>query len=276
MRNLIDFIWRHNFFFYFLLLEAVSLFMLLQNNNYQKAAYVNSSNKIATTVYSSKKNVAEYLELKKVNDELAKENARLRTNNEKSFEKMYERVYVMKDTVYKQQYQYISAKVINNSTNKRNNYITINRGAYHGVKPEMGIIGPDGVVGIVKDVSDNFASVLSILHKNIRLSARIKKNNYFGSLYWDGNDKLFGTLTDIPKHVEINKGDTIVTSAYSSIFPENVVIGTVEDKEIKDDSFYIIKVRFSTNFSNLNYVYVVNYLYKTERKNLETRSQDDK
>ena len=138
----------------------------------------------------------------------------------------------------------------------------------------MAVISSNGIVGIVKDVSGNFSSVLSVLHKDARISAMIKKNGYFGSLVWDGSDFKTGTLSDIPVHAKISEGDTIVTSRYSAIFPDGILIGTIVGFKINPgDNFYTIYVKFSTDFSNLSYVYVVNNLMKDEQSLLEEISQ---
>ena len=118
---------------------------------------------------------------------------------------------------------------INNSINRRSNYLTLNRGRIHGIKPQMAVIGPAGVVGIVLHVSNHFCTVLSLLNSQIKLSAKIRENNYFGSLTWDGKDPIYATLGEINKHVKIEVGQHVVTSAYSTIFPENINIGLVEE-----------------------------------------------
>ena len=148
----------------------------------------------------------------------------------------------------------------------------------HGVEKDMGVISSSGVVGIVKDVSEHYCTVMSVLHKNTKISSRFKNNNYFGSLVWEGENSRIGTLLEIAKHVKFNKGDTIVSTVYSSVFPEGIIIGTVDDWEIKPgDNFYKIKVKLSTNFYNLSHVYIVNNLHKKEQLDLEnfTNSNND-
>jgi rod shape-determining protein MreC len=174
------------------------------------------------------------------------------------------------DTIHHQQYSFITAKVINNSVNRRNNYLTLNAGSLQGIKPEMGVISSEGIVGIVKDTSKHFCSVMSFLHKDSKISAKLKKSGYIGSLVWDGYDASRASLKDIALHVQFAKGDTIVTSSYSSIFPEDIMIGRVEDFETKaGDNFYDITIRLSTDFSKLSYVYIVNNVLKEEQQQLE-------
>jgi rod shape-determining protein MreC len=180
------------------------------------------------------------------------------------------------DTIYSQQYRYISAKVISNSVNKRNNYLILNKGYRQGADKEMAVITPQGVVGIVKEASENFCSVLSMLHSQTHISAKIKKYNQNGTVIWGGTDQYYGTLKDIPGHVLINIGDTIVTSGYSSIFPEGVVIGTIADYSlIEGNNFYLIKIKFSVDYNQLVYVEVVTNLLKGEVDKIKNAFKKD-
>ena len=160
--------------------------------------------------------------------------------------------------------------MINNSTNKQNNYITLDKGTQSGLKVGMGVISPNGVVGVIKNVSDHYASVLSLLHTRAKISCKLQKTNYFGSLQWDGRDYKEGILLDIPNHVDISAGDTIVTSGYSSTFPENLVVGTVLSVEKPaGENFYDIRILFNNDFKHLNQVYVVKNNYQLEQDELE-------
>jgi len=276
MRNLLAFIWKHYAFFLFLLLETVSIYLVVQNNYYQKASFINSSNKVSGNVYSVLTNVTQYFYLKDENERLAKENAILHSLSTKSFVKTTKEEFIYKDTLFRQQYKYLNAKVVNNSINKRNNYITLDKGSRDGVTPESAVICSDGVVGIVTNVSDNFSSVLSVLHKDAKVSARIKNSNYFGSLVWEGGNYRIAKLIDIPTHVPLKKGDTLETNAFSGIFPEGILVGYVEDFEIKAGrNFYDIQVRLSTDYKKVTHVFVVNNLLKGEQLQLEKSSQND-
>ena len=185
--------------------------------------------------------------------------------------------HINNDTILKQQYTFMTSKVINNSTNRRNNYLTLNKGSKQGIKPEMGVICSEGIVGIVKDVSDNYSSVISFLHKDSRFSARIRKSGYIGSMVWNGFDETHGTLNDIAKHVKVSIGDTIVTSSFSTIFPDGVVIGTVAQvSSTGGNNFQDIKVKLSTPFGKLSYVYVISNLFKEEQKALEEPLKNDR
>jgi rod shape-determining protein MreC len=275
MRNLFLFLWRFNYFILFLVLEGFCFYLIFQNNNFHHAAYVNSTNSMAAKMNESVNAFKEYLNLKKVSNDLATENSRLRSLlPEVYYSDTAEKKNII-DTVHHQQYSFITAKVINNSVNRRNNYLTLNIGSKQGVKPEMGVVSSEGLVGIVKDVSAHFSSVMSFLHKDSRISAKVKKSGYIGSLVWDGYDAERANLKDIARHVQLEKGDTIVTSSFSSIFPEGIMIGVVDDFRAKEgDNFYDITIKLSTDFGKLSHVYIVNNVLKEEQRQLEKLQPD--
>lgn len=277
MRNLFLFLWRYNFFIFFLLLEVCCIYLIVQNSNYRRASFINSTNRVAAEVNSGVSAVTEYINLRTTNEALARQNASLRG--------LFPDVYyidsalrqTVSDTNFRQQYTFLTAKVVNNSVNRRSNYLTLDRGSLQGVKPEMGVVCPDGVVGIVKDVSEHFCSVISFLHKDSKISARIKKNGYIGSMVWEGVDDDRGQLMDIAKHVKIAPGDTIVTSSYSAIFPEGIMIGVIAQVNAEtSDNFQDIDVKLSTPFASLSYVYIVGNLYKEEQRALEDSLSNDR
>jgi len=274
MRNLLAFIIRYNFLLLFLLFEALALILLANSTYYQRSVLQSSGNSITGKFYSSVSNISEYLKLRRTNELLAAENAMLRQMKGISFMKTDTNSFWVDDTLYKQQYKYIVARVIYNTVGKRNNYIMLNKGKRHGLDKDMAVITSNGVVGTVVNVSDNFAWVMSVLNKQTRISGRIKKNNQMGTLVWNGLDPLYGTLTDIPAHVKIAKGDTIVTSGFSYIFPANIMLGTIEDFRVEQgEHFYVIPFRFSVDFNSLEYVYVVKNLLKEEQEKLEKSTE---
>ena len=276
MRNLILFIWKHYFVFLFLILETVCVYLVVQNNFYQRAKFINSSNLVSANILQTYSNVQNYFYLKNANENLIKENAELRSHSLVSFAAMVNNEYVINDTTYHQKYTYTSANVLNNSTNRRNNYLTLDKGTKQGIKQDMAVITSNGIVGSVKDVSDNFCTVMSMLHSKTIISSKIKKDGSFGPLSWDGADFSIATLNDIPTHVKLLKGDTITTSANSTIFPQNILIGTVESFEQKSgEIFYTVKVKLSTDFKKLTHVYIVNNMMKEEQEALEKKSEAD-
>jgi rod shape-determining protein MreC len=182
--------------------------------------------------------------------------------------------FTRRDTLYKQQYSYISAKVVNSSVNKRRNFLTLNVGSEQGVKQDMGVMSSDGIVGIVTNVSRNFASVLSLLHKDVRVNCQLKKDGSYGPLIWDGRDFRYCLLTDIPTHSKIKTGDTVVTSELSGIFPEGIMVGTIVFFEKRqNESFYTARVRLSADLKKVNHVYVIKNKFKGERDSLEQKTQ---
>jgi len=183
-------------------------------------------------------------------------------------------VFLRQDTLYQLQYTFINAQVINNTVRNRNNYITLNKGSLHGVKPDMGIITHNGVIGIITDVSNNFSSAMSLLHSDIKISAKIKRNNQMGTVVWEGNDFRTATMMFIPPHIELTRGDTIVTSGFSHIFPPDIIIGTVGYFEVREgDNFYTLKVELACDFNSLNNVQIVKNLLRDEKIEIETRGQ---
>lgn len=274
MKNILIFLYKNNFFFIFLLLECICCLLLIKNNGYQGSSLLNSSNEISSKIYELQTNAKEYLLLKDENERLARMNTYLINRIKLGYAAIPLKTYVKNDTLYKQEYEFMSGKVINNTINKRSNYLTLNIGSAQGITHDMAIITTDGIVGIVKDVSENFSSAMSILHKDVRVNCQLKKDGIFGPLIWDGSDYRFSNLTDIPTHAKIKKGDTVITSSLSGIFPEGILVGFVESFEQKaNESFYSVKVRLSADFKKINHVSVIKNNYKAERDSLELKSQ---
>lgn len=276
MRNLLRFISNNSFIFIFILLELFSFSLLIKNNNYHNSSFFNSSNFLVGNLYATINNLNDYFNLKEVNKQLAEQNATLQSSSISSFTKVFGNTVHINDTTYKQRYIYTSAKIINNSTNKRNNYITLNKGAINGIEPGMGVISPTGVIGIVKNVSKNFSSVISVLHKNTKISGKIQKSGYYGSVFWNGVDYKTAELTDIPNHVKLSIGDKVVTSGYSVIFPENILIGKITSfSKPPGSNFYNISIELSSNFKNLSQAYVIKNLMKDEQVKLESENIEE-
>jgi rod shape-determining protein MreC len=278
MYNLISFIWKHHFTFLFLLLQALAITILINGNKFHHTSFLTFSNEVSGNIYEFQNNINSYFSLKKQNDELAKENSKLKSLTlVDAFTERNDDYVLVNDTVYLQQYKYLGATAVNSSVNKRNNYLVLNKGYAQGVKSEMGVISATGVVGVVRDVSKNFCTAISVLHKETKISAKLKKNNYFGILTWEAEDNPFhATLSDIPKHVHIAKGDTIITRGSSGIFPAGVLVGFVDSfEEIPGSVFLKIKIRLSTDFKNVSAVYIVNNLLKEEQRELEQKVEND-
>jgi len=247
---------------------------MVQKGAYQGSNILNSSNKVIAGIYQINANAREYFNLRAENEKLARENVVLRNSLKSNLYVLPLKVYKIRDTIYRQQYSYIAAKVVNSSVNKRRNYLTLNVGEDMGIKRDMGVVSSNGVVGIVTDVSGNFASVMSLLHKDLRVNCQLKRDGSFGPLIWDGDDYMHCNLTDIPTHARISPGDTVMTSELSGIFPEGIMVGTVVDFERrKNESFYTVRVKLSADLKKVNHVYVIKNKFKQERDSLELKTQ---
>jgi len=274
MRNILVFIIRYHFLLLFLLLEFFSITLLINSTYYQSSAILKAGSRVTGRFYTGISNTTEYLKLRTTNEHLAQENALLRQMKGVSFLRNDTASFWVNDTLYKQQYKYIVAKVVLNTVGKRNNYIMLDKGSRSGIQKDMAVITSNGIVGTVVNVSENFCWVMSMLNKHTRISGRILKNNQMGTIIWNGVDHLYGTLTDIPAHVKIVKGDTIVSSGFSYIFPAGIMIGTITDFRVEQgEHFYTIPFKFSVDFNALQYVYVVNNLMKDEQESLEKSTE---
>lgn len=278
MRNILVFIIRYHFLLLFVLLEFFSITLLVNSTYYQSSVILKAGSRITGRFYTGISNATDYLKLRTTNEHLAHENAMLRQMKGVSFLRNDTATFWVKDTLYQQQYKYIVAKVVLNTVGKRNNYIMLDKGSSSGIQKDMAVITSNGIVGTVVNVSENFSWVMSMLNKQTRISGRIKKNNQMGTVVWNGVDHLYGTLTDIPAHVKIAKGDTIVSSGFSYIFPADIMIGTISDYRVEQgDHFYTIPFKFSVDFNALQYVYVVRNLMKDQQQSLEesTKGEED-
>ena len=269
MKEIIKLILKYHFTIIFILLEIVSFSLIIRHNEYQRAIFSESASTLFGNVSSTITSIKDYFRLKEMNESLAKENILLKNRLEK-----YElsRDTIIHGTIIQDSipvYEYIGAKQVNATYNRTKNYITLNRGRKSGLQKEMAVCTPEGIVGLIQDLSDHFAVVIPLINVDARISAKIKKNNYYGSLQWDGNDYSYSYLNDIPYHVEVNAGDTIVTSGLSKIFPEGIVVGYVESVDKETANFLKIKVKLAVDFKRINHVYVILNNNKNEQTSLE-------
>lgn len=281
MRNLFNLILRYHFILLFVLLETISFSLIVTYNNFQRANFLDSGNFFTGSLLEWFSSYTQYFNLRKVNVRLAEENAYLRTALQEHLVKtnfsspvLIDSLYLPslnKDSLKKANFFFSNARVINNSVNQQHNFITINKGRINGVKPDMGVIANGNVVGLVINSSDHFSTVISLLNSRWKLSAKIKSNNYFGSLSWDGRDYRKVSLNEIPYHVPVQKGDTVVTTGYSPSFPEGLLIGTISDYSIGSGSnFYKIEVTLATDFKNLVMVGLIENKQRYEINQLES------
>lgn len=264
MYNLLAFLRKHQFFAYFVLLEIVSFLLLANSYSYHSSLQFNAVSDFSGNVFSSFNNIESYFSLKEENEKLLEENARLLSGLHASFLNS-DTSFAFSDSLY----NYLPAKVVSNSVNKQNNFMLVNKGSLYGVEKEMGVISGQGIAGIVIGVSKHYSRVMSVLHRNTRISGRIKKNNQLVNVVWDGRNYLSGQVIDIPSHIRLMTGDTIVTSGNSLIFPEGIVIGTIIDQTIAENkTLGEANLTFSTDFNSLQHVYLIENKMKTEQDSL--------
>ena len=276
MQRLLLLIYNYRAFLVFLLLEILSGWLIVRNNEYQGAAFFNSSNEIAANILQTRRGVSDYFNLKNINQNLAKENALLREMvADKNQLYNYLLAKQLPDTVLSSQFDFIVAKVVKNTTRQFNNYLTINKGRKDGVEPGMGVISGNGVVGRIKATSKNYATVASVLHSDMKVSSLLKKSNTFCTTQWGGRNPQKADLLYVPRHIEINVGDSVITSGYNSVYPEDIMIGQVSNVDLKPNAtFYDIEIDLSTDFSTISYVYVVHNQFRNEIDSLEMNTTE--
>jgi len=276
MERLLRFFYEYRAFFSFLLLELICAWLIIQNNQYQGAAYFNSSNRLAANIIGFSQGVREYFSLRNINKQLAEENATLRRKLEQRNQSLFSlEMKELKDEAIINRYDYVSAKVVANSTNMLKNYITINKGKDAGIVPGMAAISSAGAVGKVKVVSDHFAVLMSVLNIDHHMSSVIKRTGHFGTIQWNGSDPRLVNLQFIPRHVQPLEGDTVVTSGYNAIFPEGILIGVIKHVTLSEEApFYDIQVELAQDFGNLSFVEIVKSNLRNEADSLEALTKE--
>jgi rod shape-determining protein MreC len=274
MERLLNFVYQYRAFFTFLILELLCAWMIVENNQYQSTKFFNSSNKLAANIISVSQGIREYFSLREINSVLSEENAKLRTQLEQRNQSLYSlEVREIKDPAIINRFEYVSAKVINNSTNLSKNYITINKGSNYGIEPGMAVISSMGAVGKVKSISEHYAVLISMLNIDEQVSSVIKRTQHFGTAQWDGTDSRFTSLKYIPRHVKPLVGDTIITSGYNAVFPDGILVGVIKEVNLRDgEPFYDIKVELAQDFSKLAFVDIVKSNLKQEKDSLENKT----
>jgi rod shape-determining protein MreC len=265
MRNLVVFLARNYFFLLFVFLELLSVYFVVKHNYFQHASYVSASNGITGQMYEWRSGMTGYFNLKEQNEQLNQKLAQLLNGDSTSLLMYTNKTQKVNDTFYLQRYEFLSAEVIDNTVTARNNYVVLNRGAKQGVAKGMGVICSNGIIGIVREVSDNFCVVMSVLHKDARISTSVKRDGTFGQLLWEGDDYNQATMIDLPTHSKIVKGDTLITSGLGDAFPKGVPVGTVASFEKKaGDKTYTVVVKLTTDFRKIQHVLIVKDLVRDE------------
>ncbi len=246
----------------------ISLGFTIQSHSFHQSKFFNSANWLTGNIYNTSFNISTYFDLDKENEKLVKENKRLR---HLLFNKKNETQIVL-DTA-NIRYTISSGQIIKNSYADQRNYLTINKGKKDSIKQDMGVITNKGIIGIVENTSGKFATVQSILNEHSNINAKIKNTNHFGSLVWNTKSYTTVQLIDIPKLVPLHIGDTIVTGAMSSIFPENIPIGTIKKFDLdRSENFYTIDVSLFNDMTNVKNVYIINSLNREEILQLESET----
>lgn len=270
MRDLFRFLHRIRNTLLFLVLMGASMVLLHNGNTYHRAQAFSTSNALVGTVYGWRSAITEYANLKEVNRRLAEENAAWRGRHESAYTPVEDLFVRINDTIHRQQYGFLSAKVVNSTWHKQRNFLTLDKGATSGVRAEMGVIGADGIVGVVRETSPHFASVISILSPTLRTSVRVRRTGHFGLLYWDTNDPRTASVIDIPKHARIVTGDTVETRGGDGTFPIGVPVGVVEDIGVQPGSnYHDITIRLTEDLTRSGSVTVVKDLWRSERDTLQ-------
>ena len=280
MRNIFLFIGRYSTFILFLLLQIIALSMLFRYNRFHEAAYMDMAQELTGKVYVRYNNIETYFNLKEENEKLRVQNAQLLNQLKADYEapdSSVERVLPGLDSIEAfRKYFYLPAKIIGNSVSAQNNFITLHRGSDQGVEPNMAVVGPSGIIGKIVNVSQNMSVAMSLLHRKSSVVAVLKKGGGFGEITWNGKDPRYVQLTNIPRSFPVNKGDTVVTSAYSDIFPPGFTVGYVATvKDDKSSSTYNLEIKTATDFFNVQHAYVVQNKQRAELDSLQKKIKKD-
>lgn len=277
MENLLLFFKRFGLFIQFLLLETVAIVLLVSYNGYQRSVFMSSASWVTGSLYSAVDAIGGYFYLHDINEQLSAENAALKTQIaglkhqlETQQVSPVDSLYLQHtDSAYWQPFRYVSAHIIQHSINKSQNYITLNKGADAGIRPDMGVVSAQGVVGIVKSVSSHFAVVMPLLNVQSRISCRLDSTRNFGSLVWNTGHYRYATMQEVPGHVEVLPGESISTSGFSAIFPSGIPVGKVAGVTLNEENQFLeIKVELAVDFAKLDQVQVIQFVGYDELHNL--------
>lgn len=284
MRNLISFLIKNSSWFVFIFLEIICFYLIFSGNSYQKSVFLNSSTEITGRVYAISGSISSYFGLRQENQDLLQRNAEMQIEikNLKDYlfalgsDSLKTEAFVRDSLGHRTEPHYIIARVEKNSISMVDNYMIINKGEKDGVKPDMGVVSQQGIVGVVRDASPNFAIIQPVLNPHSRFSCKSLNSNAAGVLIWEGGDPRYAKLTEYPKYEKVEIGDTIVTSGFSDFFPEGIMVGVVEDYQSEtDDNFNSLKIKLSTDFGALKNVHLINST-NSEVKELEDKVKNVK
>ncbi|MBK6952533.1 MAG: rod shape-determining protein MreC [Crocinitomicaceae bacterium] len=272
MRKLFKFLRKFRDFLIFFVLQIIVLGFFFNSRNYHKAQLFNTSSVFISWFVEKKYNITKHFDLEETNQKLMLENAYLLSKSPQSFYRLQDRIYYIQDTLYKQQYEYVPAEVLNSTTTKRDNYFTLNKGSLTGIRKGMGVMSKEGIVGFVFSVNDHFSTVKTVLSDNINIPVKLKKNNEHWLLKWDGYDQQIAQVNGVNRDIDIAVGDTVVTRAGKGMFPSGIMVGVVDELISQDGKqTWDVNIRLAVDFSSVTYVYVIKNLFQNEQRELELR-----
>lgn len=275
MLRILQFLYSLRSFLLFVLLEVLAIALIVSNNSPQGAAFFNSSNALTGSVLKTRSDVVDFFSLAEDNEALLSQNAGL-LEQLKTMNAIPDSMTIELDSAMENQFNFRGARIISNSLRFSENHITLNKGSKNGVKPGMGVFNEQGVIGRVKAVSENYSVAFSLLNTQLTISSKIKTNDSFGSIKWDGKDSKKTKLLYVPRHVTASPGDTVVTTGYSAVFPEGIIVGVIESVDQGEDPNYLdIVINLSVDFSKAHYVYLVENNQLEELDSLNKQSAID-
>lgn len=277
--NLFDFVGKYSYYFLFVVLEAFSLALLFRFNSYQGSVYFTAANSVVAGINGAYEGVTNFFHLQEVNRQLTDQNIALQRETEQLRQAL---ITATKDTTITEKlmreklvgYNMVPATVVSNSMERTNNYLVIDRGTADGIRPEMGVVGGGGVVGIVYLTGPHHSLVIPVTNRKSSISCRVRGQSYFGYLQWDGASLLMAYLDDVPRYAKVKVGQAVETSGYSAVFPPGIFVGRVKRiRNSADGQSYRLDVNLGTNFANLRDVSVVTTPYKAEIDTLQVYAQ---
>lgn len=272
MRTLLRFIQRYSNLLLFLLLEIIAIGLIIQNSTYQKSRLIGFNRQVTGYLYSKVDGAREYLSLREANEKLVTENTALR-NRLDLLSSRLDSTTVKIEIIGEHQFYFVRSRIVHNSSYRQYNFLTLDKGKNDGIFRDMGVVSDRGLVGIVMESSPNYSTVIPVINRDFRLSAKISSNNYAGILQWDGASPRYAILSEIPFHVNMIEGDTILTSGFSAIFPEGIPVGRIESFSLDKGNFYDIRVELFTDFQRLFHVNIIRNFRREERLNLENQNR---
>lgn len=276
MRNIIELVKRLYMLLLFIALQLVALLIYFSVDKHHNAAWLNTSTSVVGKIQSWRTEISDYLRLGEINDELSIQNSLLREELRNNYTRVSGPVYSFNDTLYLLDWEYRTARVVNNTVNYKNNYITIDKGTAGGIKPGMGLLANNSIVGKVVKVSEHFAVAMSLLHENFTATVKMKGSGVFGTLKWNDGNYQFAHVAGIPKEIKVQRGDTVVTTGFSAYFPAECMVGVVDHFEtLAEENVYRIRIKLSTNFRKLHYVDVVNKTALEEQEKIELETETE-